>query len=461
MPLTSLSTTTERLGDDKVKLRVEVPEKELGKALDAAYRRWAKEIKVPGFRKGKVPRQIIDSRVGADVVREDALQDALPALYREALAAEELEAIASPDIQIIEFETGSPLVFEVTVDVRPEISVPDLTSISIQAPPSDVTDEDLDEQLERLRDRFAELDTVGREARRGDFALIDLNGYRHDEPVEGASAPDLLYEIGSRSGPPRLDDELEGNRPGAILKFTDTLPPEAGELGGQEISFTVLLKEVKAKRLPTLDDEFAKTVGEFDTLEELRDDIRKRLGEVKISMVGEEIARLALAALVDEARLDPPQVLVEGEFEHRLKHFEADLKKAGLTLDGYARQSDLTELEIRRDIRLEVERSVAAELLLEEIAREQDVEVTQEDVGREIAIAAARAGKDPKEVAEQVVSSGRLNSIAADIMRRKALDYVVKTINVSGRPVEESVSDDPVAEESAGTTDEGLEANPT
>ncbi len=437
-----LQISSERLDKNRVKLRVEAPEGSLKPALDAVYRRWAGEIKVPGFRKGKVPRQIIDARVGPEAIREEALRDALPDLYRDALAAEELEAIAPPEIEVLEFDSGAPLLFEAIVDVRPEITVPDLSSISIEAPPSEVTDEELDEQLDRLRDRFAELEPVGREARRGDFVLIDLKGYRHDEPVEGASAPDYLYEVGSRSGPPRLDEELEGARPGAILKFNDTLPPDAGELAGQEISFTVLVKEVKVKRLPPLDDELAKTMGEFDSLDELKDDLRERLAGVKKGMVREEIANRALAALVDASDLEPPEKLVDDELGHRIEHFEADLERAGLTMDEYTQRANLTDLEVRRDMRRQVERSVKAELLLEEIARTQSFDVTDEDIGREVALLAHRMGRDAKEVAEQVVSSGRLGSLAADIMRRKALEHVVEAINVAGRPAEEPLQEE-------------------
>jgi trigger factor len=449
---------TDRLDKDRVKLRVEAPESSLGPALDAVYRRWAGEIKVAGFRKGKVPRQIIDARVGPEVIREEALRDALPDLYREALAAEGLEAIAPPEIEVLEFDAGSPLRFEAVVDVRPEVRVPDLGSISVEAPPSDVTDDEVDEQLDRLREGFAELEPVGREARRGDFVLIDLKGYRHDEPVEGASAPDYLYEVGSQSGPPRLDEELEGARPGAILKFNDTIP--AGELAGEDISFTVLVKEVKVKRLPPLDDELAKTMGEFDTLAELKEDVRERLAPVKRGMVREEIATRALAALVDASDLEPPEKLVDGELEHRLEHFEEDLKRAGLTMAEYTQRADVTELEVRRDIRQQVERSVKAELLLEEIARNERFDVTEEDIGREVALLAHRSGRDPKEVAEQVVNAGRLGSLAADIMRRKALEFVVEAINVAGRPAEEPLPADRFGD-TPESDEQEAEAHPT
>lgn len=469
MQPTKVNTSSERMGKDRVKLRVEVPEASLDPALNAAYRKWANDIRVPGFRKGKIPRQVIDARVGADTVREDALREALPDFYSEAMDAEELEAIAPPDIEVIDFTQGSPVIFEATVDVRPEITLPDIEELRVEAPPSEVNDEDVAEQLNRLRERFAELETVSREARRGDFVLIDLNGSRNGEPVEGASAPDLLYELGSRTGPPKLDDEVEGNRPGAILRFTDSIGMGADETGqgglsGGEISFTVLLKEVKAKKLPPLDDEFAKTVGEFDSLDELRDDLRSRLGDVKLRMVSEEIGRLVLDALVRASDVEPPEKLVDAEFEHRFHHLEEELERAGLNLEGYAREVGSTVLELRSQLRAEAADSVVAELLLEEVARREKIEVEQEDLGREVAFQAASTGKSTSEVADELLTPANLRPLAATILRRKALAFVVDHANVIGRPhygstVEEGTEPTP-ASEAAEEADAAVEAQP-
>lgn len=433
MSQATLIATTERLDGDRVKLRVEVPENALEPAIKTVYRELSGQLKVPGFRKGKIPRQIIDSRVGPGYVREEALKEALPDFFREAMRSEDLEAIAPPEIEVVEFEPGGPIVFEATVDIRPDIVVPDFDDIEVEAPPVGVSDEDVDEQLERLRDRFAELETIGREARRGDYVVIDIKAYVGDELVEDSSAPDLLYEVGSRSGPPKLDEEVEGNRPGAILRFTAT--PIGSD---QEMIFTVLLKEVKAKVLPTLDDEFAKTVGEFDSLEELREDLRSRLEPVKRRMVDEEISGRVLEALVSASDLSPPEKLVEAEFNHRLEHLEEDVARGGMTVASFADASQTTELELRRDLRAGAARSVKAELLLEQVARDAQVDVTEEDIGREVAIASARTGTEPQELARQLVSSGRLSSLAADIMRRKALDHVVAGVNVVNRPTDET-----------------------
>ena len=455
MKTVPLEAAAETIDKDRVRLRVEVPEAALDPALRAVYRRWSQQIKVPGFRKGKVPRQLIDAHVGVEVLRDEALRDALPGFYEEALKSNDLEAVAPPEVEVVEFEAGSPLVFEATVDVRPEITIPDLASISIEAPNAEVTDADIDQQIDRLRDRFAELEPIGREARRGDFVLIDLNAYRNGQALEEASAADYLYEVGSRTGPLRLDEELEGSRPGTILKFNDKLAASAGDLAGEEVSFTVLVKEVKAKSLPPVDDDFAKTVGEFEALAELREDFRTRLKDVKRNMAEEELRGMVLEAIVDAADFEAPAKLVTAEFEHRLSHLEGDLEKAGLSMSQYAREVDSSELEIRSDIRRNAARSVKAELLLEEIARTEELEVTEEDLGREVAIAAARAQRDPQELAKQLVDRGRLGAVAADIMRRKALDHAVKGVNVIGwEAVEEPASEVP----SATSSGDGEEA---
>lgn len=432
--MATLQTTSEKVGKDQVKLRVEVPEADLEPAVAQVYRRWAKDIKIPGFRKGKVPRQLIDARVGPDMIRQEALQDALPEFYRQALDDENIEAIAPPDIEVTQFEAGSPLIFEATIDVRPEIPLPDLSSIEIEAPESEVTDSELDEQLELLRDRFAELETVSRAAQMGDHVLIDLKGYQHEELVEGASAPDYLYELGSRTGPDKLEEELQGEKAGAILKFTDTVPDNGGELAGQDISFTVLVKEVKAKKLPEVDEDFAKQVGEFESVEALRDDLRTRMGSYKRAMVEDQIHSLALQAFVEASDFEPPEKLVESEFEHRIAHVEDDLTKAGMTMGEYAERSGSTELEIRSDLRAQATRSVKAELMLEELARAVEIDITQEDLGQEVAYLAARSGQDAQQLAEQLVSEQRLGALAADVMRRKAVEHIVANINIKNRP---------------------------
>ncbi|MGH2774419.1 MAG: trigger factor, partial [Actinomycetota bacterium] len=280
---------------------------------------------------------------------------------------------------------------------------------------------------------------------------------------------DLLHEVGSGQGPPKLDDEVEGSKPGDIMKFTDTIPEGAGELarreatsdgsqdtseatsdGSQdmiEVSYTVLVKEVKAKKLPELDDDFAKNVGEFETLEDLKDDLRQRLGEYQGQLAEQQVRNLVLERFVEAADLDAPERLVDDEVKHRMEHVEQDLAGAGMTFEQYAEQTGSTELEVRSEVREQAAQSVKAELLLEEVVRKTDIKVDDDDLGREIAYLSAQTNTEPGELAKQLASSGRLRGVVADIMRRKALDHVVEQVNVIGleaqsEPIDDSTEDD-------------------
>ena len=288
--------------------------------------------------------------------------------------------------------------------------------------------------------------------------IIDLKGYRGDELVEGVSAPDLLHEIGSGQGPPKLDDEVVGAKPGDIMKFNDTMPESSDELANQRgatsdgpqetmVSFTVLVKEVKAKKLPELDDEFAKNVGEFETLDELKDDLRQRLGDYQRQMAEQQVRNLVLERFVEAADLEAPERLVDDEVKHRMEHIEQDLASAGMTFEQYAEQTGSTELEVRSEVREQAAQSVKAELLLEEVVRGADIKVDDDDLGRDIAYLSAQTNTEPGELAKQLASSGRLRGLVADIMRRKALNHVVSQVNVVGlepqtETIEDSIEDD-------------------
>jgi trigger factor len=239
-----MQTTVQETDKHKVKLTVEIPTDRFGKDLDAAYRRVAQQVKVPGFRKGKAPRRVIDAQVGREAVVAEFLEDAVPTYYREAIRENE--------IALEQVEERKPLVFTATVEVRPRLQLEESAyrGVRVERPPTEVTDREVDELLDRLRDRFAELDPVSRPAKAGDFVVIDLRATVHGEEVPEASRPDYLYEVGSGEFVEKLDQELEGKRAGEILKFNATLPDRMGERAGQEVSFQVLVKEVKAKRLP-------------------------------------------------------------------------------------------------------------------------------------------------------------------------------------------------------------------
>jgi trigger factor len=392
----------------------------------------AQQVKVPGFRKGKAPRRVIDAQVGREAVVAEFLEDAVPTYYREAIRENELAPITDPDIALEQVEEGKPLVFTATVEVRPRLQLEesDYTGVRVERPPTEVTDREVDELLDRLRDRFAELDPVSRPAKAGDYVVIDLRATVHGEEVPEASRPDYLYEVGSGEFVEKLDQELEGKRAGEILKFNAILPDRLGERAGQEVSFQVLVKEVKAKRLPSADDEFAKTASEFDTLEELRQSLREQLGQNKERAADAEVRDRALLALVNTVDVDLPDSLVDEETEHRVQHARERAEQAGLTLQQVLDAQGFDELRFRSDARTHSLRAIKADLVLEAVARNEDIQVTAEEIGNEIGLLATSLGREPKDVARTLERTGQVVTLAGDIIRSKALDWIVEHADI-------------------------------
>jgi trigger factor len=427
-----MQTTVEETDKHKVKLTVKVPTDRFGKDLDAAYRRVAQQVKVPGFRKGKAPRKVIDAQVGRDAVVAEFLEDAVPTYYREAIRENELAPITDPDIALEQVEEGKPLVFTATVEVRPRLQLEesDYKGVRVERPPTEVTDREVDELLDRLRERFAELDPVSRPAKAADYVVIDLRATLHGAEIPEATRPDYLYEVGSGEFVEKLDQELEGKRAGEILKFNAALDDRFGERAGQEVSFQVLVKEVKAKRLPKADDEFAKTASEFDTLEELRQSLRDQLGQSKERAADAEVRDRALQALVDRVEVDLPDTLVDEETEHRVQHARERAEQAGVTLQQVLDAQGFDELRFRSDARAHSLRAIKGDLVLEAVARKEDLQVTPEEIGREIGLLAASLGRDPKEVARTLERTGQVVTVAGDIIRSKALDSIVEHADI-------------------------------
>lgn len=427
-----MQTTVEPTDKHTVKLTIEVPAEDVGKDLDRAYRKIAQQVRIPGFRKGKVPKQIIDAQIGRDAVVGEFLEDSVPGYYRDALRENDLAPIAEPDIDLGQLEEGKPLVFTVTVEIRPRLRLepPEYAGIEVRRPRAEVTDEEVERFLDSLRERFAELETVSRPARRGDYVVVDLRGSVHGEDVPEATRPDYLYEVGSAEFGDKLDAELEGKRAGEILKLNDVLPEHAGEQAGREVSFQVLLKEVKGKKLPAADDDFAKTASEFDTLDELRQGVREQLTNNKERSGDAAVRDGALQALIDRIDVDLPDTLVDEETEHRVTHARERAEQIGMTLEQLLEAQGFDELRFRADARGHAIRAIKGDLVLEAVARAEELEVTTEELGQEIAKIAAALGRDAKEVAKTLDRSGQVVSLAGDIIRSKALDVLVERASI-------------------------------
>jgi len=436
-----MQTTVETTEPHTVKLTIEVPEEEFGKDLDRTYRAIANQIKIPGFRKGKVPKQIIDTQVGQEAIFEEFVHASVPAYFRQAVAEEDLAPITDPDIDVQQLERGKPFVFSATVEVRPRLTLEesDYSGISVTKPPVEVTEQEIDDWIERLRERFSELEPVGRPVQEGDFVTVDLTVTKGGEKVEQASREDYLYFVGSGEVGEKLDVELVGAKPGAILKVSDTLPERFGEeLGGASVEITVLLKDVKARRLPEVDDEFAKTASEFDTIQQLHDDLRERLTEVKEREAGAALRDLVLEAMIDKVDVDLPQSLIDEETDHRIHHARDRAERMGVGLEKMLELQGWDEARLREDSREHAIRAIKSDLVLEGIARNASLEVTAEEIGAEIAVLAQAYGREAKAVAKDLERSGQVVTLAGDIIRTKALDLLVERADVDTEQPEEA-----------------------
>lgn len=428
-----MQTTVEETDVHTVKLTVEVEPERFGKDLDRAYRKVAREVRIPGFRKGKVPRKVIDAQIGREAVLGEFLEDSVPEYYREALREAELAPIAEPDIDLGQLEEGKPFVFSVVVEVRPRLKLEegDYKGVKVQRPSVEVTDEEVDALLESLRERFAELETVQRPATTGDYVVIDLRATIHDEEVPEATRQDFLYEVGTGEFTGALDQQLEGKRAGEIMRFNASLDERFGDRAGQEVSFQVLVKEVKGKRLPAADDAFAKTASEFDTLEELKASLREQIGTNKERAADAEVRDRVLQALVDATQVDLPETLIDDETEHRVQHARERAEQLGVTIDELLKLQGLDEERFRADAREHAVRAIMADLVLEGVARSEDLQVTAEELGSEIGQLAKALGREPKEVATTLDRSGQVVALAGDIIRSKALDVLVEHADVT------------------------------
>jgi trigger factor len=429
-----METTVERTAEHTVKLTIEVPSDQMAKDLDKTYRAIAREVKIPGFRPGKAPRPIIDAQVGADVVLEEFVNSSVPTYFRTAVTDEDLAPIGDPEVDVEQLEPGKPFIFTATVEVRPrlELTPEKYRGIEVERPATEVSDEEVDAWVERLRRQFAELEPVERAAQEGDFVTINVTATKAGAEVERLTRDDYLYAIGSGEFGERMDAELSGTKPGDIVSIDDDLPSErfGDELAGRT-SFRVLVKDVKALKLPDAEDAFAKTASEFDTMDELRADLRTKIREVKEREVQGVIRDRVLQALIDTVQVDLPDSLVEDETTHRLRHAEENAGRYGMSLDQMLEIQGWDRDRLAEDSRDHAVRAIKADLVLESIARAEDLQVTAEEIGAEIGSLAQAYDRDPKELAKQLDRTGQIVTLAGDIIRTKALDLLVEHADIT------------------------------
>ncbi len=419
-----MKAVKETLSPTRVKLTIEVPFEELKPSLDAAYRKIGGQVRVQGFRPGKVPPRILDQRVGRAAVLSEAIEDALPRFYSTAITEQEVDYLGRPEVDVSSFGEGEPLVFTAEVDVRPELELPDYDNLPVTVDAAEASDSDVEDQLVTMRERFAVLEGVDRPVETGDYVSIDLEATSGGEPVENASTTGLSYEVGSDSLVPGLDERLVGVAAGASVTFSTQLV--AGDQAGTDADVTATVRSVKTKVLPDFDDEFAMTASEFDTLAELKSDLRDRLGRVKRLQQGITARDKVLEVLLERTEVPLPAAAVDAEVEGRIHNLEHQLEHAELDLETYLTDQGKSREGFEAEIRTSAERAVKTSLVLDAIARKEELGVDDAELSNELVRRAQRSGVSPQEFANQLVQSGQLPMLAGEILRGKALALVLE-----------------------------------
>lgn len=431
-----MNSTLETLDDNKVKLSVTIEESEFEPKLDAAYQALSKEVNLPGFRKGKVPRKLIEQRFGPEIAREEALRQALPEYYSQAVVDNDVDVIAAPEIDITGGQAEGDVSFDAVVEIRPVISVTGHDSLRVEIPSPLPNDQDLEDRVDSIRRQHAELETVERAAADDDHVTIDIAGTVDGEPVPGLTAEDYDYVVGSGAVVAEIDENLRGASAGDELSFSADHPDDSQD---DTIDFAITVKEVQASVLPEADDDFAKEASEFDTMDELRDDLMARLDDVKRAQAAQALDNNtgeALAALVDD---ELSEALIEDEMENRAQDMGMRLQAQGIQLEQYLQITGTTPEQFREQLREQAEVSARVDLALRAVAEQENIEISEEELDEELMVLATQLDQPLDSVREQLEAAGRLKPIRSDMRIRAALQWVTdraEIVDEEGNPVD-------------------------
>jgi trigger factor len=424
-----VKSAVETLGPTRAKLTVEVPFEELKPSLDKAYKTIAQQINVPGFRRGKVPPMVIDRQVGRGAVLEQAINEVVPQKYVEALQTHDLQPLAQPDIEVTRMEDNESIEFTAEVDVRPEIEVPEWHGLTAEVDDVTVADDDVTEQIDALRERFGTLTDVDRPAAEGDFVVIDLVATQGGEPVEGAEVSGMSYRVGRGGMIDGLDEALAGMTAGEEKLFGSQLV--GGDLVGADVQVQVKVSQVQEQQLPDFDDEFAQLASEFDTADELADDVRTRLGNGKRLEQAAAARDAVLEKLLALVEVPLPDTLVADELNERRSNVEQQLVYAGITLEKYLEDEGQTQEEYEADLERRVRDAVAAQFVLDAVANDLELGVDQSELTQHMIRRAQQSGQDPQEFANHMFEHNHIPDLVAEIRRGKALAEIVESATVT------------------------------
>lgn len=424
-----MKVSEEKIDAHKTVLEIEVPQAEVAKAFDRAYQKLAAKVNIPGFRKGKAPRKVLEMRLGKETLMDEALDILVSGSYPKALKERNIEPVSRPEIDVAEFEQDKPLVYKATVVPKPEVVLGEYKGLKVEKNMAEVTAKDIDKQLDNLRNRHARMVVAGNAAKlkKGDFAMIDFEGFIDGQPFKGGDAKGYPLEVGSGSFIPGFEDQLIGARAGEEREITVTFPQDyfAAEMAGKEAVFKVKVHDIKRKELPALDDDFVKEVGEFDTLEELKADIENKLKQTAADQAERDFRTSAIKTAVENAQIDIPEIMVEEELDSILREMDVNLQNRGLSLEKYAQMSKTDIGELREKYRDQARYSVKTDLVLDAVAKAENLEVKPEDFEAEVAAMAAGYQAPVEEVRKIIMEQGRVGALASRIVRKKAAQFIV------------------------------------
>ena len=438
-----ITSTVELLDDNKVKLSVEVDEAEFDSAIDAAFKRIAKEVRMPGFRPGKAPRKLLEAQFGHGVGREEALREALPDYYAKAVVQHDVDVIAPPDIEITAGQEAGAVTFDAVVEIRPTVEVGGYDGLRVEIPSPTPSDEEIDEQIDRMRQQYAEFVAVERPAEDGDHVTIDIAGTHEGEEVPGLTTTDYDYEVGSGAVVAEIDENLRGASAGDELEFEADHPDPDEEA---PLAFRVTVKEVKEAVLPELDDEWAAESSEFETVAELRADLVKRMSSMRIAQARMALQQNTAEALAELVTAEVPEAMIENEIDARLQDLVQRLQQQGIDPGQYLAQMGQTPEQLRAEFREPAEQAVKVDLALRTVAEAENLMPDDDKLTEAIDEMAAQSGMDGEELRERLTEVGQITPLRADLGKRDALEWLtenVELVDENGDPVDRALLEFP------------------
>ena len=426
--MASVKTNVTELPESRVRVEAQVPADEVERRVQQAAKQLGAQMRIPGFRKGKVPPPVVIRRLGRETVLDEALRSSLGTWYVDAIDEAGITPIGEPDLDVGELPSqGEPLAFSIEIGVRPAAKLGEYKGVEVGRREPEVQDAAIDAEVEGLRDRFATLENVERPAETGDHLVVDYLGKLGDEPFAGGEGRDQLIELGSGRLVPGFEEQLVGAAAGDERTVTVTFPEEyPGELGGKEATFEVTVSEVKAKRLPELDDEFASDAGGFETLAELREDIAKRLGETDERSIEREFEQAVLDAAVAEAEVELPEALIHARAHELIDQTLSTLARQGISKEAYLRIAGKEEEELAHEAEPEAASALRREAVLAAVVQAEKIEPTDEELLEAARPAAEREGSKPEKLIERLRKSGRLESLREEVAIRQAMELLVR-----------------------------------